>query len=222
LLLLVFAVWLPAMAGFGLLARSTYLHETQTATGHLRDLARSISVLVDSELDKRAAIANTLGAARSLKEGELERFYEHARRATEGSDNTVLVVDATRQVLNTRRPYGTPLPVRGWIPDPPLVTGPPVVTELMKSSVDGHPVITVMAAEPGVDTQRYNIGVAFGPAVIQHVLDIQKMPPGAVASVLDGKYQTVARSKDPQKWLGTRAASSTIAAGTKGILDQQF
>ena len=222
LLLLVFAVWLPAMAGFGLLARSTYLHETQTATGHLRDLARSISVLVDSELDKRAAIATTLGAARSLKEGELERFYEHAKRATEGSDNTVLVVDATRQVLNTRRPYGTPLPMRGWIPDPPLVTGPPVVTELMKSSVTGQPVITVMAAEPGVDPQKYNIGVAFGPAVIQRVLDLQKMPPGAVASVLDGKYQTVARSKDPQKWLGTRAAAPTIAAGSNGVLDQQF
>jgi signal transduction histidine kinase len=222
LLLLVFAVWLPAMAGFGLLARSTYLHETQAATGHLRDLARSISVLVDSELDKRAAIATTLGAARSLKEGELERFYEHAKRATEGSDNTVLVVDATRQVLNTRLPYGTPLPMRGWIPDPPLVTGPPVVTELLKSAVTGQPVITVMAAEPGVDPQKYNIGVAFGPAVIQHVLDLQKMPSGAVASVLDGKYQTVARSKDPQKWLGSRASSSTVAAGSAGLLDQQF
>ena len=48
LLLLVFAVWLPALAGFALLARSTYLNETETATRHLRDLARSISLVVDS------------------------------------------------------------------------------------------------------------------------------------------------------------------------------
>jgi signal transduction histidine kinase/CheY-like chemotaxis protein len=222
LLILVFAVWLPAMAGFGVLARSTYLHETQTATQHIRDLARSISLVVDSELDRRAAIAFTLGAARSLKEGELERFYEHARRATEGSGNSVIVVDATRQVLNTRIPFGSPLPARGWIPDPPLVAGPPLVTDLLKSKITGQSVLTVMAAEPGISPQRYNIGIAFGPEVIQHVLDMQKMPDGAIASVLDSHYQTIARSKDPKKWLGVHAASATIAAASNGLLDQQF
>ena len=222
LLLLVFAVWLPALAGFGLLARSTYMNETETATRHLRDLARSISFVVDSELDKRAAVALTLGSARSLKDGEMERFYQHALRATEGTGNTVLVVDATRQVLNTRRPFGSELPARGWIPDPPLVTGTPVVTDLLMSKVSGVPVLTVVAPEPGVDPQRFNIGVAFGPEVIQRVLDLQKLPEGAIVSVLDSRYQTVARSKDPQKWLGSRAASATIMAASRGLLDQQF
>ena len=205
-----------------MLARSTYLHETRAATDHLRDLARSISIVVDGELDKRVAIANTLGAARSLKDGELERFYEHAKRATEGSGNTVLVVDATRQILNTRKPFGEPLPTRGWLTNPPLVSGPPVVTDLLTGKISGQPVLTVMVAEPGMAQQRYNIGIAFGPDVIQRLLDLQKMPPGAVASVLDGKFQTVARSKDPQKWLGVRAASATVAAASNGLLDQQF
>ena len=222
LLLLVFAVWLPALAGFGLLARSTYLNETETATRHLRDVARSISFVVDSELDKRASMALTLGAARSLKEGEMERFYQHARRATEGTGNTVLVVDATHQVLNTRRPYGADLPARGWIPDPPLITGTPMVTEMMRSQANGQPVITVMVPEPGVDPQRYNIGIAFGPEVIQHVLDDQQLPANAIASVLDGKFRTVARSKDPQKWLGSAASPATMAAASRGLLDQQF
>jgi signal transduction histidine kinase/CheY-like chemotaxis protein len=222
LLLLVFAVWLPALAGFGVLARSTYLHETQAATQHIRDLARSISQVVDSELDNRAAIAYTLGASQSLHEGDLARFYENARRATEGTGNTVLVVDATRQILNTRRPFGGPLPPRGWMPDPPLVSGAPVVTDLLKSQVSGEPVLTVLGPEPGVAVQRYNIGVAFRPDVIQRVVDMQKMPEGAIASVLDRQYQTVARSKDPQKWLGARAASATIAAASNGLLDQQF
>ena len=217
-----FAVWLPAMAGFGLLARSTYLHETQAATQHIRDLARSISFVVDSELDKRAAIAWTLGAARSLKEGELERFYEHAKRATEGTGNTVLVVDASRQILNTRKPFGEPLPARGWITDPPLVSGAPIVTDMLTSRVTGAPVITVMSAEPGIAEQKYNIGIAFGPEVIQQILDAQSLPDGAIASVLDGRYQTVARSKDPKKWLGSRASPATVAAASNGMLDQQF
>ena len=222
LLLLVFAVWLPAMAGFALLAWSHYEHETGVATQHMRDVARSISLAVDAELDQRAAIANTLGAARSLKEGELERFYDHARRATDGSGNTVLVVDATKQVMNTRQPFGAPLPARGWIPDPPLLSGHAVVTDLLTSRITGAAVITVMAPEPGVSPQRYNIGVAFPPSVIQAVLDRQALPAGAIASVLDGQFQTVARSRDPQKWLGAPAAASTIEMARRGDSDQFF
>ena len=133
------------MAGFGVLARSTYLHETRQATDHLRDVGRSISFVIDSELDKRAAIALTLAAARSLRDAELQRFYEDAKRATAGTDNTVLVVDEVRQILNTRQPFGTPLPVRGWIPKPALLTGEPRVTNLLISKVNGNPVLTVMA-----------------------------------------------------------------------------
>jgi signal transduction histidine kinase/CheY-like chemotaxis protein len=210
------------MAGFGMLARSTYLHETQAATQHIRDLALSISQAIDSELDKRAAIASTLGASRSLREGDFQRFYEHALRVTEGTDNTVLVVDATRQILNTRKPFGEPLPKRGWLPDPPLISGAPVVTDLLTSKVNGEPVLTVITAQTGVSPQRYNIGIAFRPEVIQRVMDLQKLPEGAIASVLDGRFQTVARSKDPQKWLGSRAASATVAAASSGLLDRQF
>ena len=222
LLLLVFAVWLPALAGFGVLARSTYLHETETATQHVRDLARSISIVVDGELDKRAAVAVTLGAARSLEEGDLARFYQQARRATDGSGNTVVVVDATRQLLNTGQPYGAALPARGWIPDPPLVSGAPVASDLHAGRISGQPVLTVMAPQAGADPQRLNVGVAFGPEVIQRVLDLQELPPGAVASVLDGRFRTVARSKDPQKWLGAPAASATIVEAAKGRQEQPF
>jgi len=218
----VFAVWLPAMTGFGLLARSTYLNETRTATDHIRDLARSIGFVIDSELDKRAAIARTLGASRALQEGDLERFYEHAKRATEGSGNSVILIDATKQVVNTLRPFGTELPLRGWITDPPLISGEPIVTNLLTSRITGAPVLTVMAAEAGASPQRYNIGVAFAPSVIQTTLDMQTVPEGAVASVLDNDFRTVARSRDPQKWLGTRAATDTMELLTHGRTEALF
>ncbi|HEX7688611.1 MAG TPA: ATP-binding protein [Burkholderiaceae bacterium] len=222
LLLLVFAVWLPALAGFGVLARSTYLHETEAATGHLRDAARSIGFVIDGELDKRAEIARVLGSSRALGEGDLQRFYEHARRATEGTTNTVILVDEARQVINTKKPYGTPLPARGWIPTPPLVTGAPVVTDLLTSRVDGAPVLTVMAPEPGGSPQRYNIGIAFSPDVIQKTLEQQQLPAGAVVSVIDARFRTVARSRDPRKWLGVRAAQDTVDAIGRGAFDRVF
>ena len=222
LLLLVFAVWLPAMAGFGLLARSTYLHERSQATEHMRDLAHSISLAIDSELDRRAAIARTLSVSRSLRDDELERFYDHAKRATDGTGNSVIVVDATRQILNTRRPFGAPMPPRGWIPNPPLLSGDPQVTDMLTSRVTGAPVITVMSPEADVSPQRFNIGIAFPPSVIQATLDMQSVPAGAVATVLDGAFNTVARSLDPQKMLGKHATAETVAILSRSQGDATF
>ena len=96
LLLLVFAVWLPAMTGFGLLARSTYVHEARTAQDHVRDATRALQLVIDRELDKRAAIARALGAARALHDGDLERFHADARaRGLDVSD----VIENNRGVL---------------------------------------------------------------------------------------------------------------------------
>ncbi len=219
LLLLVFAVWLPAMAGFGLLARSTYLHETEVATDHVRDTARSISFVIDSELDKRAAIARTLASSIALRDNDLKRFYDEAKVATEGTGDTMILVDATKQVANTKQPFGTALPARGWITDPPLISGEPIVSNLLPSRISGAPVLTVMAAEPGVSPQRYNVGIAFSPEVIQRTLDMQKAPAGAIVSLLDRDYATVARNRDPQKWLGAHAGADTIRLLSDGKTD---
>ena len=132
------------MAGFGLLARSTYLHEAQIAQDHVRDMARSISFVIDSELDKRVAIARTLGASRALRDGDIERFYGEAKTATAGTGDTMILVDAVNQVANTKLPFGTPLPARGWHTDPPLISGEPQVTNLLVSRISGKPVLTVM------------------------------------------------------------------------------
>jgi len=71
-LLLIFAVWLPAVAGIGLLARSTYLRESEDTRQDVERLAQKINTLVERELDKRA-VATTLGASASLADGDLRR-----------------------------------------------------------------------------------------------------------------------------------------------------
>jgi len=217
LLLLVFAVWVPAMAGFGLLARSTYVQEAAAAREHMRDAARSIRFLVDRELDKRAAVARTLAATQALRDDDLRRFYDDARNATEGTGDTVLLVDLDHQVVNTRLPFGAPLPPRGWRPATPLIPvgGAPEVSNLRRRP-DGVAVLAVLAAPAGPGPARYNVGVAFSPAEIQATLEQQKIPAGAVASVLDRDHLTVARTRDPARWLGTPATPDTIAAARQG------
>jgi signal transduction histidine kinase/CheY-like chemotaxis protein len=218
LLLLVFAVWVPAMAGFGLLAWATYVQETGAARAHMRDAARSIRFLVDRELDKRVAVARTLAASKALHDDDLRRFYDDALAATQAMGDTVLLVDAENQVVNTRLPFGTPLPVRGWRPASGLIpaSGAPEVSDLRRRHGDGVAVLSVIVPVTSDSAPRYNVAVAFTPAAIQATLEAQQIPDGAVASVLDREYRTVARTRDPQRWLGLPASPDTIAAAKLG------
>lgn len=71
-------VWLPAVAGFALLARATYVRETDGAQRNVQQLALGLKSLVERELDKRAVMAHTLGASTALKSGDLRAFYNEA------------------------------------------------------------------------------------------------------------------------------------------------
>ena len=99
----------------------------------------------------------------------------------------------------------------GWLPDPPLVSGEPVVTDLLTSKVNGEPVITVIAAEPGVTPQRYNIGVAFHPDVIQHAMDLQKMPEGASGRLPRRSGMTLVRPLLPPVFHSCRPGRAPFA-----------
>ena len=90
LLLLVLAVLLPGMLGFGWLIVSTYQAEREAHERYLRDTARALSMLVDGELSRRATIAHVLSQSPELDGPaplDAERrlaFEERARRAMEG------------------------------------------------------------------------------------------------------------------------------------------
>jgi hypothetical protein len=79
---LVLIVWLPAIAGFGLLAWSTYARETGAAQQHVQQLAQSLNSLVERELDKRSVMARTLGASTALAAEIHEPTQRHFRSSS--------------------------------------------------------------------------------------------------------------------------------------------
>lgn len=217
LLLLVLAVWLPAVAGFALLARSTYLREAEDARQDIERFALSLSSLVEGELDKRVAIASTLGASRTLLEEHLRRFHEEAGAAMKDSGDWVMVLDRERQLLNTQVPYD------GYTssdrpPGSTFVTAAPRVTFSVQSLLLQDPVLVAYAAERR-EPVRYNVGVAFSPAVVQRLID-KPTPFGSLASVLNGEQLIVARNRDPKKWVGQAAGAEVqrrAKAGTSSF-----
>lgn len=208
LLVVVFGVWLSAAAGFGLLTWNLHQQKAAADLRQVKEFADGINTLVERELDKRVVLAHTLASSRAVRDGDLARFHEEARVATQATDNWALVVDPESLKANTLAPFDpTPVPrVKRW----PLAQEGAVIVFVPKGPMSGKPVVTVMAAVPGMSPQKYNVGVAFEPASIQKLLPGGGMPSSrltdTLTSVIDQEQFIMARSRDPERWVGKSAS----------------
>lgn len=208
LLLLVFAVWLPAVAGFGLLARATYVREADAALQGIEQMGRSMSFVVERELDKRAILAQTLGVSAALRSGDLALFHSEASAATFGTDSWAFVITRTSQPLTTLAVFD-PLKPLARVPDGPFVISKPEVHFTQRGPFLKKPVIAAFAAVPNAPQEPvYNVGIGFDPAVIQAIVAEHTVPEGGLAAVLNATHLVMARSRDPEKWLGVSATGT--------------
>lgn len=84
LLLLLMALWLPAVLGFALLAWYVHEQEVETLERQVAEFAEAMNTDVEQELDKRVVMARTLASTRAAREGDLARLREESLVATEG------------------------------------------------------------------------------------------------------------------------------------------
>jgi PAS domain S-box-containing protein len=210
---MVLALLLPSAGFFAWIVVATYHRETESAQRQLRETARALSLVVDRELDKRAAIARALASSPAIAAGDLRAFYDQARAASLGTDSWVVLVDHDDQLLNTSVPFGTPLPKRNWTPDRALADGDRVeVSNLRIGPVSKKPVIVVFASERQRRPARFNVGVVFTPAALQRIIMEQRLPTGWLAAVVDRERTFVARSPDPERWVGRKPTPEMLAA----------
>ncbi|CAN5134084.1 hypothetical protein BH09PSE6_BH09PSE6_04740 [soil metagenome] len=216
LLLVVLAVWLPAAAGFGLLARSVYLREEESARTGLQQLSQSMRFAVQREVDQRIVMARTLAATNALQDNDVERFHAVSSRAVAGTLDWVTLNDTTMRLADTRR-AGTAPPVARRSDAPPLVAGEPRAFFMPSSTDNPSAVIAIFAAPTGQDVPRVNVGVAFDPDVIQSVIRRYTLPAGANAAVFDQRHRIIARTRDPARWVGQPAGETM-----RRLLDDRF
>ncbi len=206
LLVVVFGVWLAAAAGFGLLTWNLHNQKAAADLQQVKDFADGVNTLVERELDKRVVLARTLASSRAVRDGDFARFHEEASVATRASDSWALLVEPAALRANTLAPFN-PEPVARTRPRPLAQTGPAIVF-VPKGPVSMKPVVTVMAPVPGMEPQRYNVGVAFEPSSIQKLLNAGNTPASTLTSVVDDEQVIMARSRDPERWVGQSASAT--------------
>jgi two-component system, cell cycle sensor histidine kinase PleC len=199
--LLILAVAFP-LSGFGvvvvaMLQSARYEQIALDVTSR----ARTLSAAVDAEVEAALARIEVMAAAPQLRDGRLEEFHAFAAATIARIDPgawVVLLDPDAGQVLNTLRPFGTPLPPR---PDPSNIdhvatTGQARVTNLFEGAIT-HVKIMAVDAPVRIDgIVRYVLGSPILPARLAGVLDRHELPDGWRVGLADRKGILIGRRPD--------------------------
>lgn len=211
---LVAACLAPALLVSGYLVHENYAQHRARLERDALLHARSLAAALDREFSAVVSGLRVLSTSPDLAADDLRGFHERARGALAFQivDNYVMTDRLGRQRVNTVRDFGEPLPETGTPPELQRVfeTGDPVVSGLFIGPVTGKPVIAI-----GVPVFRdgqivYSLNVGLSPARIAEVLQRLAIPGHWVAAVLDGTGTIVARTRDPEKFVGHKATPDVM------------
>ncbi len=214
---------LPAAAMAWLALQSSYTRERAAMERTLRETTRALALVVDRELTLRESLAWTLRGSPSLLAGDYAAFHAQASLATTGLGGWVVLADPAthRQLVNTHRPWGTPLPagISTGLAEG-LDESSVRVSDVMRGPVAGSQIVAVSVLAPRERGSPLLLSVVLPPAQLQRVIEEQGLPREWTAAVLDRGGHIVARQPNPERWVGTPATQDVrerIAARAEGL-----
>ncbi len=159
-----------------------YREEVANTGNQTLALARSISLLIEDELQARIATLQTLTVSRRLQTGDLDGFRRQAETVVAQQfpgANILLLKEDGQQVMNTILPAEAPLPVRPNLDSTRQVfaTGRPAVSNLYQGAVGPRPVVAIDVPVKGPDgTVAYVLSLNPRLAVFADAIRRQQLP----------------------------------------------
>ncbi len=203
-----------ALIGVGLVGYDYSDREHEQVVRNTTATARVLATAVDGELASARAALFALASSPALGSDDLAAFDAQARLAleTQSFGSIVLIDAASRQRVNTLRPYGAELPAD----DNPflrrvLAEGKPVVTDLFQGAVAGRPVFAVGVPVLRDGAARYSLNAGIFPERMASVLRRSHLPATWIAIVADSSGTIVARTHEPERFVGQKVAPGLLA-----------
>jgi len=204
LALMALAVLVPIVM-FSAIALSMLLQaERDAVLRGLQETARATALGVDRELSVSEARARTLATSLSLVHGDMRAFHERASLVNkDGTSWTVLFDESGRQLVNTRVPYGTPLPQRSHpeYGQQVLESGVMRVSDLL-TGVIARDLVLAIDVPVTVGKQRYLLGQAFLASELEAALRKGEIPPHYIIGIFDRNGISLARSHRAEEMVG--------------------
>lgn len=174
----------------------------------LVETARALSLRVDREVDGARAALSALALSSHLQQGDLANFQDQAATTAEPFGGWIVLIDnKLQQVVNTRRPFGEPLPATGApeLSDGVFATGRPIVSDLFVGRFVQRPVVAVSFPVFRDGVVIYDLRMAFFPERFNSVLAQQKLPPGWRSMLISGSGRVIAGASNDASEKGQTA-----------------
>jgi signal transduction histidine kinase/ActR/RegA family two-component response regulator len=176
---------------------------------------RALASLVEGEIQSTVARLQVLASDPQLGEGSLEAFHQRLRRQLRQSQDwaNLVLMSPEGQVINASMPYGTPLPASVAQPyqQQAFETGNAATSDLFTARVRGVPTV-------GVAVPVFQEGKVAYVLVAGLMLDYLSarlssvVPAEGVAGLFDRRLRFIARSRDPQPYIGKPPGELLLAA----------
>lgn len=179
--------------------------------------ARAMMSGVDRDLASIESSLVALATSPHLATHDFHAFYNQAHQvlASGGEkDNTnIALLDISgKQHLNTRRPFGSPLPMQSQFPGLQAIyaNGKPVITDLFIGQVTMTPILVIGVPVYIKGQVAYNLNAGIFPQRFQKLLLQQKLPEGWIAAIFDSKGTIVARTSEMERFSGKKGSPDIL------------
>ena len=215
LLWLVLASLLPGILATSFLFSREYDRNRALLEYNMIATARAMVLSVDSQLFRAKATAETLATFGGIDINDLPRFHHWAQTViarTRVGMNVVLCDANGQQLLNTLRPFGSPLPMHG---NPQAVrrifaSGQGEMSDLYIGKLLKTPLMSIDVPVLKNGKVIYVLSMGILPNHFNNVLTTQNFPPDWLVVVLDHQGTIVARTHSPEKFVGKKGTSEYV------------
>jgi len=216
LALLVAGTTLPLILFAAGIVVTDYRQDRLNATQRVLERVRSISIVLDAEMERMTGGLQVLSLTDSLRNGDFNGFRRMARGFLEqyGKDGVVLVADRTgHQLFSSVAPETSNLPPRNNldIVEKVFATGQPAYSNLFLGVVKKRPIVTVEV--PVIKDGEVIYVISFSPPIemFQTMIERQRPSQNWTLSIFDAEGTNFARVPNPQDTLNRRASPTLFA-----------
>ena len=227
LLWLVLTCLVPGLIGIGVLIERMYRDDRQQTEKDTIRTARAMALAVDAALAQAQSVAVAVATSGLLGMDDLQPFHDRASALlrSEGIGENIVLNDAGgQQLLNTLRPFGDPLPKHGN-PDQlkrVFESALPAISDVFVSGTTGKPIVTVDVPVFAHGKVVSGLSIVLALESFGDLLQKQNLPADWVSSISDRSGTTVARSRQADRLVGTRANPELLQhlqAAAEGAFD---
>jgi len=208
-LLLLFGASLvvPALVATGLLLLREARTQSEQLDRRVEQVAGDLADDIDRQLDLMVATLMVFAGSPQLATGELQVLHERATAALHPLGLELLYRDLDgQQLMNTRVPWGTPLPRRPLpeIDDTVRATLKPHFSDVLTGSVAGRPVVTLTVPVLTGGMLRGFLHMSINSERLLALMKGQQLPPEWNTGLSDRNGVIIARLLRHDDFVGTK------------------